>query len=123
MANYSIIYGSLGTAIATLVWLYLTAYAVLLGAELNGTLYRERMKNQIIERRIHQAASAEEPGQLGQPENFAPLDPMHQISRPEPAGTEPGGPIPEQTAPYTPTMAQEILVLDSPEMPHEASQH
>jgi len=42
VADYSIIYGSLGTAIATLVWLYLTSFSVLLGAQLNGVLYRER---------------------------------------------------------------------------------
>ena len=44
IADYSIIYGSLGTAIATLVWLYITSYSVLLGAQLNGILYRERRK-------------------------------------------------------------------------------
>lgn len=42
IADYSIIYGSLGTAIATLVWLYITSFSVLLGAQLNGVLYRER---------------------------------------------------------------------------------
>ena len=41
-ADYSMIYGSLGTGIATLVWLYLTSFSILLGAELNGVLYRER---------------------------------------------------------------------------------
>jgi membrane protein len=45
LADYSVIYGSLGTAIATLVWLYLTSFSVLLGAQLNGVLYRERKKN------------------------------------------------------------------------------
>jgi membrane protein len=42
MADYNIIYGSLGTAIATLVWLYITSFSVLLGAQLNGVLHRER---------------------------------------------------------------------------------
>lgn len=42
IANYSRFYGSFGTGIATLVWLYLTAFSVLLGAEINGVLYRER---------------------------------------------------------------------------------
>jgi membrane protein len=42
LADYSIIYGSLGTAIATLVWLYITSFSVLLGAQLNGVLHRER---------------------------------------------------------------------------------
>lgn len=42
VADYTMIYGSLGTGIATLGWLYLTAFSILLGAELNGVLYRER---------------------------------------------------------------------------------
>jgi membrane protein len=44
VADYTVIYGSLGTGIATLVWLYLTSFSVLLGAQLNGVLYRERRK-------------------------------------------------------------------------------
>lgn len=42
IADYSVIYGSLGTAIATLVWLYITSFSVLLGAQLNGVLHRNR---------------------------------------------------------------------------------
>jgi membrane protein len=42
VADYSMIYGSLGTGIATLVWLYLTSFSILFGAELNGVLYRDR---------------------------------------------------------------------------------
>jgi membrane protein len=42
VADYTVIYGSLGTAIATLVWLYLTSFSVLLGANFNGVLYRQR---------------------------------------------------------------------------------
>ena len=42
VADYTIMYGSLGTAIATLVWLYITSFSVLLGAQLNGVLHRER---------------------------------------------------------------------------------
>ena len=47
LADYTIIYGSLGTAIATLVWLYLTSFSVLLGAQLNGVLYRQRRREAI----------------------------------------------------------------------------
>jgi membrane protein len=47
LADYSIIYGSLGTAIATLVWLYITSFSVLLGAQLNGVQYRKRRKLEI----------------------------------------------------------------------------
>jgi membrane protein len=38
-------YGSFGAGIATLVWLYITAFSVLMGAELNGALFRERQAN------------------------------------------------------------------------------
>jgi membrane protein len=41
-ANYSRIYGAFANGIATLVWLYITSFSVLLGAELNGVLYWER---------------------------------------------------------------------------------
>jgi membrane protein len=42
IADYSMFYGSFGTGIATLVWLYITSFSALLGAELNGVLFRER---------------------------------------------------------------------------------
>jgi len=42
IADYSRFYGSFGAGIATLVWLYITSFSVLMGAELNGTLYRRR---------------------------------------------------------------------------------
>jgi membrane protein len=38
-ANYSVVYGSLGTVVATLVWLYITWLSVLLGAEFNAQFY------------------------------------------------------------------------------------
>lgn len=43
VANYSRFYGSFGAGIATLVWLYITSFSALLGAELNGVLFRARM--------------------------------------------------------------------------------
>jgi membrane protein len=46
VADYSVVYGSLGTAIATLVWLYITSFSVLLGAQFNGVLHRERKVHQ-----------------------------------------------------------------------------
>jgi membrane protein len=42
-ADYTIIYGSLGTAVATLVWLYITALAVFLGAEFNAQVEADRI--------------------------------------------------------------------------------
>jgi membrane protein len=44
IADYSMFYGSFGAGIATLVWLYLTSFSGLLGAELNGVLFRERQE-------------------------------------------------------------------------------
>jgi len=44
IADYSMFYGSFGAGIATLVWLYITAFSVLVGAELNGVLFRDRQK-------------------------------------------------------------------------------
>jgi membrane protein len=43
IADYSRFYGSFAAGIATLVWLYLTCFSVLLGAELNGVLYQDRL--------------------------------------------------------------------------------
>ncbi len=40
-ANYSRVYGSLGTGVVLLLWLFLTALAVLCGAELNAELARD----------------------------------------------------------------------------------
>ena len=42
-ADYSIVYGSLGSAVATLVWLYITALAVFLGAEYNAEVEADRI--------------------------------------------------------------------------------
>lgn len=37
-ASYSVIYGTLGAVIVLLIWLYMSATVLILGAELNGTL-------------------------------------------------------------------------------------
>ncbi len=44
IADYSRFYGSFGAGIATLVWLYITSFSVLMGAELNGILYCRRQE-------------------------------------------------------------------------------
>jgi membrane protein len=38
-ADYSIVYGSLGAGVATLVWLYMVCFSILLGAEFNAQIY------------------------------------------------------------------------------------
>jgi len=45
-ANYSKFYGPFGAGIATLVWLYLTSFSALLGAELNGVRFRARVRDE-----------------------------------------------------------------------------
>ncbi|WP_058188096.1 YihY/virulence factor BrkB family protein [Terracidiphilus gabretensis] len=43
IANYTRFYGSFAAGIATLVWLYLTSFSALVGAELNGVLFHDRL--------------------------------------------------------------------------------
>ena len=38
-ADYSVVYGSLGAGVATLVWLYMVCFIILFGAEFNALLY------------------------------------------------------------------------------------
>jgi membrane protein len=42
LTNYSATYGSLGAIIGLMLWLYLTAIAILVGAELNAELLKQR---------------------------------------------------------------------------------
>jgi membrane protein len=42
-ADYSIIYGSLGAAIALLVWMYMVSLVILVGAEFNAMLFPRAM--------------------------------------------------------------------------------
>ena len=46
IASYSLLYGSVGTAVVLLMWLYLTSATLILGAELNGTLISLRRDRQ-----------------------------------------------------------------------------
>jgi membrane protein len=57
-SNYTRLYGSFADGIATLVWLYITSFSVLLGAELNGVLYWDRRNHSQAE------ALADEPAHL-----------------------------------------------------------
>jgi membrane protein len=64
IADYSMFYGPFGAAIATLVWLYITAFSALLGAELNGVLFRDRLEaqnlaSQNLEAQISASAESE----------------------------------------------------------------
>jgi membrane protein len=44
VADYSRFYGSFAAGIATLVWLYLTSFSALIGAELNGMMFQLRQE-------------------------------------------------------------------------------
>lgn len=44
ISNYSLFYGSFAAGIATLVWLYIASFSILMGAELNGVLYWDRQE-------------------------------------------------------------------------------
>ncbi len=47
-ADYSVIYGSLGVAIALLVWMYMISLVILIGAEFNAMLYpRSTLGNEL----------------------------------------------------------------------------
>lgn len=44
-ADYSVIYGSLGAGVATLVWLYMVCLSILVGAEYNAQLFYSRQSS------------------------------------------------------------------------------
>lgn len=46
--HYTRFYGSFGAGIATLVWLYIISFSILLGAELNGVLFRQRQNGSTL---------------------------------------------------------------------------
>ena len=58
-AIYSIIYGTLGTVIVLMVWLNLSAVALILGAEVNDTLLAMRLEKQKIQKQPETASGEE----------------------------------------------------------------
>jgi membrane protein len=52
IADYSVFYGPFGAGIATLVWLYMTAFSVLIGAELNGAIFLNRLTKSVASGQI-----------------------------------------------------------------------
>ena len=46
IADYTRFYGSFAAGIATLVWLYITSFSALIGAELNGVLFQVRQERE-----------------------------------------------------------------------------
>jgi len=66
-SDYNATYGSLGAVIVFLTWLYLTAYIVLIGAELNAIVEIKVGKAQVRDEEAAPAASAEPPSRPGAP--------------------------------------------------------
>jgi membrane protein len=48
-ADYSVVYGSFGAGVATLVWLYMVNFSILIGAEFNALIYPIALPSQQIE--------------------------------------------------------------------------
>jgi membrane protein len=53
LANYSATYGSLGAIICLMLWLYLTALAILIGAELNAELIKRKVRRPNLAPHVH----------------------------------------------------------------------
>ena len=57
VANYTRFYGPFAEGIATLVWLYISSLSALLGAELNGVLFRARLQRRTRVRHLRALVS------------------------------------------------------------------
>jgi len=57
--TYSILYGSLGTAMALLVWMYIISIIILVGAEFNALIYPKRLTGQPLEPEIERELQAQ----------------------------------------------------------------
>ncbi|HEX8225018.1 MAG TPA: YihY/virulence factor BrkB family protein [Allosphingosinicella sp.] len=66
--NYNATYGSLGGVVVFLTWLYLSAYIVLMGGEMNSELERQ----QAIDAGLPARPAASAAAQAGEPANAAP---------------------------------------------------
>jgi membrane protein len=70
LASYDATYGSLGTVVAVMMWFYVTAYAVLLGAELNAELESQTLRDSMA----GPAPKADLPANDPRPADDAPPD-------------------------------------------------
>jgi membrane protein len=53
-STYSIMYGSLGTAMALLVWMYIISIVILVGAEFNALVFPKRLTGQPLDAALQQ---------------------------------------------------------------------
>lgn len=49
LSSYNKVYGSMGTIIVLMVWLYLTSYALLIGGEINALLWRREIRKKQLQ--------------------------------------------------------------------------
>ena len=64
ITNYNVLYGSVGTSIALLVWMYLLAAIALFGCEFNAEAERMQVAHEMIRRAAQKKAAAEKPGPI-----------------------------------------------------------
>ena len=86
-ADYTVIYGSVGTAIALLIWLYLVSLVILFGAEFNAVRYPRYLFGTFS--KIQPETSQPE---TSQPEEVQPE--TSQPDQPRPQSIHPGQPQP-----------------------------
>lgn len=70
VASYSAAYGALGAAVGVMMWFWVSAYAILFGAELNAQIDKERRPNRIrAQQRLDRRRSLASAGENGDAES------------------------------------------------------
>jgi membrane protein len=64
ITNYNLLYGSVGTSIALLIWMYLLAAIALFGCEFNAEAERMNVARQMIQRAAQKKTATEKPGPI-----------------------------------------------------------
>ncbi len=64
ITNYNVLYGSVGTSIALLIWMYLLAAIALFGCEFNAEASRMNVTKEMIRRAAQKKATADKPGAI-----------------------------------------------------------
>jgi membrane protein len=62
ITNYNVLYGSVGTSIALLIWMYLLAAIALFGCEFNAEAERIELTRELIRRAAEKKTATEKPG-------------------------------------------------------------
>ena len=64
ITNYNVLYGSVGTSIALLIWMYLLAAIALFGCEFNAEAERMNVAREMIRRSAQRKTATEKPGPI-----------------------------------------------------------